>query len=323
MTSDRKPVFEHLVIGHFDGTLSEAEERELAELLVASDEAKELFASHMRLEGRLHSLGRDGLLREPSSVPKADSEAVQPVAQQSRFRSLRMPLIVSTAVLLAMSFRVFWPASVDAAEVLQEARQAAAEQVDRTYRLMDVRGDGDGVSIVRDLKITLRGGRRFVLQPQSGAYVMGSDGQEYWMARPDGPVFVTRDFAGLAHELKHRMPNRRLLDDVINSPDEPLLLDISGLLKLIEDRYAIELIESPQTTEYRLQATRRRGLRTGPSMITFHVDSDSGVVLRVSMSFGRSGSRRRTLELIDTPTLSDGWYHHSQHAPERQVERLD
>ena len=323
MTSDPKPVFEHLVIGHFDGRLSEAEERELAELLVASDEAKELFASHMRLEGRLHSLGRDGLLREPSSVPKADSEAVQPVGQQSRFRSLRMPLIVSTAVLLAMSFRAFWPASVDAAEVLQEARQAAAEQVDRTYRLMDVRGDGDGVSIVRNLKVTLRGGRRFVLQPQSGAYVMGSDGQEYWMARPDGPVFVTRDFAGLAHELKHRMPNRRLLDDVINSPDEPLLLDISGLLKLIEDRYAIELIESPQTTEYRLQATRRRGLRTGPSMITFHVDSDSGVVLKVSMSFGRSGSRRRTLELIDTPTLSDGWYHHSQHAPERQVERLD
>ena len=322
MTSDRKPLFEHLVIGHFDGTLTEAEERELAELLVTSDEAKELFASHMRLEGRLHSLGRDGLLREPSSVTNADSEAVQPVAQQSRFRSLRMPLIVSSAVLLALSFRVFWPASVEAAEVLREARQAAAEQVDRTYRLTDVRDSGDSVSVLRDLKITVRGGRRFVLRPVNGAYVMGSNGAEYWMARPGGPVFVTPEFRELAPELKQRIPNRRLLDDVIDSPDEPLLLDISGLLQLIENRYAIELMESPQSTEYRLQATRRRGIRTGPSMITFHVDSESGVVLKASMSFGRTGSRRRTLELIDTPTLPNGWYHHSQHVPDRQVERL-
>ena len=47
---------EELVIGHFDGSLTEEQEKELAEALASSDSAKQLFLSYMRMEGRLHSL---------------------------------------------------------------------------------------------------------------------------------------------------------------------------------------------------------------------------------------------------------------------------
>ena len=61
---------EQLIIGHFDGSLSEEQEKELAEVLATSTASKQLFLSYMRMEGRLHSLGRDGFLREPTAEPQ-------------------------------------------------------------------------------------------------------------------------------------------------------------------------------------------------------------------------------------------------------------
>ena len=58
---------ENLIVGHFDGTLDEGQEQELATALATSAESKQLFLSYMRMEGRLHSLGRDGFLREPAA----------------------------------------------------------------------------------------------------------------------------------------------------------------------------------------------------------------------------------------------------------------
>ena len=66
---------ENLIVGHFDGTLNEEQEKELAKTLGTSPAAKRLFLSYMRMEGRLHSLGRDGFLREPETELKANTEA--------------------------------------------------------------------------------------------------------------------------------------------------------------------------------------------------------------------------------------------------------
>ena len=63
--AENRNQFEDLIIGHFDGTLNEEQEKELADALTSSGEAKQTFLSYMRMEGRLHSLGRDGFLREP------------------------------------------------------------------------------------------------------------------------------------------------------------------------------------------------------------------------------------------------------------------
>ena len=60
---------EKLIVDHFDGSLTEEQERELAGALATSAETKQLFLSYMRMEGRLHSLGRDGFLREPIAGP--------------------------------------------------------------------------------------------------------------------------------------------------------------------------------------------------------------------------------------------------------------
>jgi len=322
-------VIEELVVGHFDGTLTEAQEKELADALGTSAEAKQLFLSYMRMEGRLHSLGRDGFLREPAAEchqstrqPADTLPAAERVPQRSRSWRSRVwtastSLVVCCAVVLTWAL---WPSSVSAGSVLEKAQQAAAEMVDRTYRLVMSHPNAEGGPATRELTITVRGGGRFVVQPEHGAYVMGSDGTVYWMARRNGSVCVTGDFRTLAPELQQRIPNRRLLDGVLASPDEPLLLDISGLLLLIERRYDIELVDSGNPAERHVQATRRFGVRGGPSVINFHADAASGVVLKAELNF--ADSRQRTWTLIETPTLSGQWYHHSQHAPDRPIERV-
>lgn len=326
MTDDQNDI-EELVVGHFDGTLTDAQEKELAVALAASDSAKQLFLSYMRMEGRLHSLGRDSFLREPTTeaqetVPQpADSTPAVQVPRhswRSRVWTASTSLAVCAAVMLTWTL---WPSSVSASSVLERAQQAAAEMVDRTYRLVMSDSKADDGPASRQLRITVRGGGRFVVQPDHGAYVMGSDGADYWMARRNGPVFVTDDFRSLAPELQRRIPNRGLVDGILASPNEPLLLDISGLLLLIERRYDIELVASSDPREHHVRATRRSDFRSGPSIINFQADAESGVLLKAEVNF--RNSRQRTWELIETPTLPDQWYHHTEHAPNRPVERLD
>ena len=320
-----------LIVGHFDGSLTGEQEEELAEALSTSAEAKQLFLSYMRMEGRLHSLGRDGFLREPAeertfeperlSSQSKDSAPVVTVARQRlRLIAASTSLAVFAVVILMVSSWVLWPSPVSASTVLQRAQQVAAEMVDRRYRLVESRPTTQGDSPMRDLVITVRGGGRFVVQPEHGAYVMGSDGTDYWVARRNGPVCVTGDFRTLAPELKKRIPNKSLLHSVLASPDEPLLLEMSGLLRLIERRYDIELVNSMNPAENDVRATRRSSVRGGASIINLKADAKSGVVFRAEMNFA---DRQRTFELIETPTLTNQWYHHSEHAPDRQVERLD
>lgn len=318
-------VIEELVVGHFDGTLTEAQEKELTDALGTSTAAKQLFLSYMRMEGRLHSLGRDGFLREPAAEPQeiaGQSTDVAPVVEsvsphprswRSRVWTASTSLAVCGVVVLTWAL---WPSSVSAGSVLEKAQQAAAEMVDRTYRLVMSHPNAEGGPATRELMITVRGGGRFVVQPDHGAYVMGSDGTDYWLARRNGPVCVTGDFRTLAPELRQRISNRRLLDGVLASPDEPLLLDISRLLRLAR-RYDIELVDSANPAEHHVRATRRSGVRGGPSVINIQADAESGVLLNAALTF--EDSRQATFELVGTPTLSDQWYHHSEHAPDRPV----
>ena len=92
---------EDLIVGHFDGTLSEEQERELAGALTTSAEAKQLFLSYMRMEGRLHSLGRDGLLREPTTEALvALSQPADSVPEvRSRRRSWRSRVLAASTSL--------------------------------------------------------------------------------------------------------------------------------------------------------------------------------------------------------------------------------
>ena len=334
---------EKLIVGHFDDSLTGQQETELAEALSTSAVAKQLFVSYMRMEGRLHSLGRDGFLRDPASeetvalAASGLSAAEEGAKFQSVIDSPDTPIAPSTgrsrrvsiwAVSTALAVGVglvltlmMWPAPVSASRVLQRAQEVAAEMVDRRYRLVESRPEADGGLLTRELVITARGGGRFVLQPDSAAYVMGYDGSEYWMARRNGPVCVTGDFRTLAPELKKRIPQRSLVYGILASPEEPLLLDMAGLLQLIDRKYDVELVDSGDSKQHHVVATRRSGVRRGALVIRLEADSVSGVVLRAEMQFADSG--KRMFEMIETPTLSNGWYHYSEHAPDREIERLD
>ena len=66
---------EDLIVGHFDGSLSADQEKELADQLTESTPAKLLFLSHMRMEGRLHSLVRGAYVPGNSTLVYPDGYA--------------------------------------------------------------------------------------------------------------------------------------------------------------------------------------------------------------------------------------------------------
>ncbi len=323
---------ENLIVGHFDGTLNEDQEQELAKGLATSAESKQLFLSYMRMEGRLHSLGRDGFLREPVAEPAikpeqsgAQSADVEPLVHSGR-QGLRLfaasSLAVCAAVMLMLLSGVLWPSTVNANSVLKRAQAAASELIDRTYRVTISR-EGERSSM-RELRVDARGGGRFVLRPVDEAYVVGSDGTDYWLTRQDEPVWVTRKRAALVPKLRRTMNNSRLLFGLASSPNEPLLLDIAGVLSQIERRHNVELLDSTSSSEHHVRATLRRGRHNPPpntpETIDFWADAENGVGLRAEMRW--ADGRQMQFELLESVKLPDRWYHYSEHAPDREVRRL-
>lgn len=322
---------ESLIVGHFDDTLNEEQEKQLASALAASPKAKQLFLSHMRMEGRLHSLGRDGFLREPAGESAADPHPplihTVDVAPSDRIGRQRIHLFaasslaVCVAMMLMLLSGVFWSSSVNASSVLQRAQAAAAELIDRTYRVT-ISNEGDRSSM-RELRVDARGGGRFVLRPLDGAYVVGSDGSDYWLTRHNGPVWVTKKRWLLVPKLKRTMTNSWLFG-IASSPNEPLLLDMAGVLSLIERKHNVELIDSASSSEHHVRATWKRGRRNpapnAPVSIDLWADAESGVGLRAEMRW--ADGRHIQFELLESMPLSDRWYHYSKHAPEGEIRRL-
>lgn len=335
---------DNLIVGHFDGTLDEVQEKELATALATCSEAKQLFLSYMRMEGRLHSLGRDGFLREPIAEPARATEQdapqsadVAPVIRSGRQR-LRLlaastSVAVCAAVVLMMFSGVLWPSSVSASSVLQRAKQAAAELIDRTYSV--TLSDAGERSPSRELTINACGGGRFLVRPADGAYIMGSDGTDYWLTRAGGPVWVTSDSRAVARKLKGAFSDKWLFG-IAASPNEPLLLEMAGLLSLIGRKHAVKLLDSASGTEHHVRATLRTVRGNAPEQVDFWADADSGVALRAEVRW--SDGRQMRFELVESEklpdqnlpdqnlsdqNLSDQWYHHREHAPGREIERLD
>ena len=331
MTQQPNPVpsMDDLIVGHFDGTLTIDEEQSLATALQTSTEVKQLFLSHMWMEGRLHSLGHDGFLREPnadSTIQENRSQFhsadVTPVASsnQHRFRLLAVStsLAICVAVLLLLSSGFLGTSSVNAGSILERAQQAADALVDRTYQV--VINNAKEESRPRRLTINARGGRQFLMRPDDDAYMIGNDGSTFWATRKTGPVWITKNFRSLTPELQRRLPNRRLIE-VATSPEEPLLLGMADLLSLIKRKYNIQLVEYDGGSECHLSADIKTDKRNAPEAIDLWANVETGVVLRADIRW--PNGHQMQFELIESVQLSDQWYHHSQHAPDRAVENLD
>ena len=333
---------EDLIIAHFEGNLDVDQEKQLAAAISASTESKALFLSYMRMEGRLHSLGYDGFLSAEDTQPAVSQLGAETVAlasrscpvasvqsatstlgiRRSKYRQRSRVWVASSSVavccmLIAIVCWGLWPSPVNAGSVLRKAQQAAEELIDRTYRITISRSEDQ--SRPRELMMNLGGGGRFVIKPAGGAYVMGHDGSDFWVTQRNGPVWVTSDFRLLASQLRKRMPERRLLE-LATSPDEPLLLGIAELLLLIERKYDLELVASDTVKEHHVRATVNSSRPNYPEVIDLLSDAESGVVLRIEARF--ANGRKRQFELIETAKLSEQWYHYSEHAPGKKVERI-
>ena len=212
-----------------------------------------------------------------------------------------------------------WPAQHRqiACSVLRQAHQAAQELVDRTYRV--TLSNPNDQALEQELTLNIRGGSKFVLRPVDGSYIMGSDGSQFWMARPDGPVWVTSNYRALAPALRRRIPNRRILG-LATSPNKPFLLDITELLSLIKRKYEIELINPSGTPEHHIRATLRSEVVNVPEKIEFWTDADTGVVIKAKTYW--PDQNIRTLELLNSEPLNPNWYQYPLHAPNAEARRL-
>ncbi len=327
-TNKFTPETEALILGHFDNGLTDQQESELAQQLVTCPEARVRFRTQMRMEGRLHSLGRDRFLTpvaaQQSSAVDAPGPPLEPgfttVIESSpprRIRPVFTSWVAAASIILVLTAWALWPSGVNAASVLRQAQLAAHELVDRTYRV--TLSNPSDQAVEQKLTLDLRGGSKFVIRPVDGSYIMGSDGTEFWMTRPDGPVWVTKNYRSLAPALRRRIPNQRILG-MATSPSEPLLLDVTELLSLIKRKYEIELVSPHGSPEHHIRARLRSEKVNVPETIEFWADADTGVVIKALTHWPNQD--RRMLELLNTAELNETWYQYPLHAPDAQVRRL-
>ncbi|MDA9858584.1 hypothetical protein N9D23_10710 [Rubripirellula sp.] len=343
---------EDLIAGHFDGNLTEQQEAELVQVLTSSTLAKQLFHAYMRMEGRLHSLGRDGYFQSPvianqntanqktanqktaalsdgagqlTKITPADQVNIQrlpftlsQLRKSSRLRATTSFFAACAALVLLLGW-VLWPADANANNVLESAQRAAADLIDRAYLITISRGGWQRPIHSHQLMINVRGGRHYVIQSMDGSYTMGSDGTDYWMTQRDGPIWITSDYRKLAPEILRKIPNRHLLR-LADSPNEPFMLNVSSLLALIENSYDVELARSTDPAKYHVRAFLPFGRSNQAENIDFWADAKNGTVLRAELTW--KNGRRASIQLIDTPPVSERWYHYSQHAGNRPVNRL-
>lgn len=321
----RRSDIESLIVQHFDGALTIEQEKSLADLLNESQEAKEMFLSYMRLEGRLHSLGRDGLL-----IKVAETGRTGP----TRHRTYRNAFAISalSACLVGAFFFLsgaFGSSSVNASSVMQRAKLSANQIVDRTYEvtLIDKHVSPESVS---ELTVDARGGGHLLVRASDGSFTLGSNGDGYWATRGDGMIVISENRGAFGPLLRHAKPTGLFFLGVAASANEPLLLDIAGLLALVERNYQIKLMDSDDPSVHWIQGKRRAAARNRampqsiganrPYQIDIFVDAVSGVAIQFDVAW-RGGSKIH-FEFHGSNYLPKQWYDHTYHFPNRNIKSL-
>lgn len=235
----------------------------------------------------------------------------------------------SVAVCFAVTLVALWSnrsSTANASSVLQQARLAAMESVDRSYLVtMTKLAAGKDQPNVTEVELNMRGGGRFVIQPQNKRYVMGNDGTNFWLIFKEGPVLVTGDILSLPREQMRQIRNLPVVQ-LASNPNELLLLELASILELIEKSYSVALLESEDPGLRHVLARRRDGRRLGPLTVDLWVDVHTGVVRRMELELMPSSdkvlAKRVSLVQIDSRMFSESWYEYAEHAPGRAVSRV-
>lgn len=203
---------------------------------------------------------------------------------------------------------------------VEQSLRAAAEDVDRQYRLALTRANG---ATLAPIILTVRGARRFVWeQPVPlGTLRVGSNGEEYWMVPVVGPVIVAAEGS---------LIERLLSEKQLSTP----ILTLTTALEWLRDRYDLELLAEEDLAQAAdasrtVRCVHLRGrLRNGgdglqPKEIEIWSDRDSGVVQRMTLAWPaatRFGLERAEIRLQATPSnLPENWYDHAAHHGGRRI----
>jgi uncharacterized membrane-anchored protein YhcB (DUF1043 family) len=290
-----------------EANLSSEDRRRLADqfwlhaLLTQLLSPRETAAQNARIERVLSAI------RQSSTV----AEKSHPAAR----RSWAAPL-VALAALIVVGVVFFAPQAgpKTAVAAVEQSLQAAAQDVDRQYRLVLTRSDTDAAP---PITLTVRGARRFVWeQPVPlGTLRVGSNGEEYWMVPAIGPVIVAAEGS---------LIERLLSEKQLSNP----VLTLTTTLEWLRDRYNLELLDEeelshPEHATRRISCVHYRGrLRLAvhpwqPDEIEIWSDRDTGVVQRMTLHWlngGRFGVRNAEIRLQSTPgNLPSNWYDHAGH----------
>lgn len=338
-----------------DGGLEDSDIKRLSELLSTDASAREFYRGYMDVHARillhfepvpvidkpveepvrLHSDRELSTTRSSCWQELAADEAVEIFSdrvsdaglhRRSKPRWLTWGSIAAGFAATLIFMWSYQPSTTSAASVLRQARFAAAEWVDRSYQVtMTKLVAGKDHPIVTEVELNVRGGGRFVVQPQSKRYVMGNDGADFWLILKKGPVWVTSDVRFLPREQMRKILNSPVVQ-LASGPNEPLLLELASILELMEENYNVELLESEDPELRYVQARRRAGRRSGPLTIDLWVDVHTGVTRRMELELvpfsDKILAKRVSLVLIESRVFSESWYGHAEHAAGREVSRV-
>jgi hypothetical protein len=238
-------------------------------------------------------------------------------------RRVWMTSLASLAATVAIGLFLFWPetAPATALAAVERSLQAAAEDVDREYRVQITQANS---RLVPPGTLTVRGANRYVYaQPGPvGVLSVGSNGKEFWLVPPVGPVRVAAEGSFVERMLSERQ---------LSTP----ILNLTTELKHLRDRFELELMADEQipAAEDAMSLVRCQHLRGrlqidsepfAPQTIEIWCERSTGVVQRMVMSWpvgSKSGMLQCDVQLQSTPAnLPRDFYDPSTHrASQRHV----
>ena len=228
----------------------------------------------------------------------------------------------TAAVALSFVALLVWKltAANPADAVLARALQAAGEERDRTYDVIDTWGEPEQSQRTATLQCR---GERFVFHALSSPWegtLVGGDGRRSWMVPPMGMVRVSegpRAFLRLVRggALPDRAGDLRLARQREALP----FLNLTALLERLARSYDLKLLppealgDDGHTCQH-VRGKRRDGEEGVPEAGEVWARSDTGVVRRMVLHLGEGpGARRLTLELTSEEALPADWYEHAAH----------
>lgn len=295
----------------------------------ADERTRRYVADQQLVDALLRTLGTDD--RPANSVRvRRVMDAIRAESPELAFhrRTTRMLSLVGIAAcaLIAGTLLLLNSArELRASEILAKIAEASLANTDRIYRVYHSSAERDDASEYLG-KLYLRGTTGFVVQVDD--YAFGRNGNQYWVVPPAGSVIVANDFSWLNSPASREMLELELLKDLSVTSRRTPLVQLSTILKLIEEDYDIHVRAGGPDTGAQLDtltATRRPADENLPASIRLSFDPETKVVHTVDLTWNidRGKSLRHNLRFALAPAepVADDWYQHSAHySGERAVE---